>query len=395
MHKADLFEKVEAGKGSSESLVRCLACKHYCSIPEGETGICGVRMNKGGELYLMVYGYPVAVHLDPMEKKPLYHFLPGEKVLSLGTVGCNLSCKFCQNWDISQSPKILKRKFKDGSERRKGLTQLCEGKLVFGAPEGAGTSDSGTEDEPDLEFIEAVRRGFGVQKELKPEDVVAMCEEGGVGAIAYTYNEPTIFLEYARDIGKLAREKGIANVFVTSGYESPEALDACEGWLDAMNIDLKSFRDEFYRDLCGVKLEGVLETIRRAVEMGIWVEVTTLVIEGVNDSDDELGEIAKFLTGLSVDIPWHVTAFHPCYRMKDRPTTSLETLNRAREIGLEAGLRYVYTGNGVGGADDTECPKCGELLIERWGMRCKECKVSGDGECFRCGEKITGKFGLK
>jgi pyruvate formate lyase activating enzyme len=396
MHKADLCEKVEAGKGGSEGVVRCLACKHYCLIPEGETGVCGVRMNKGGDLQLMVYGYPVAVHLDPMEKKPLYHFLPGEKVLSLGTVGCNLSCKFCQNWDISQSPKILKRKFKDGSERRKGLTQLCEGKLVFGEPEGSGTSGSGSPSEPDLDFIEAVRRGFGVQKVLEPAEVVAMCEEGGVGAIAYTYNEPTIFLEYARDIGKLAREKGVKNIFVTSGYESPEALDACKGWLDAMNIDLKSFRDEFYRDLCGVRLEGVLETIRRAVEMGIWVEVTTLVIEGVNDSDEELGKIAAFLAGLSVDIPWHVTAFHPCYRMKDREATSLETLNRAREIGLEAGLRYVYTGNVVGGADDTDCPKCGELLIERWGMRCKECKVSasgkGDGECFRCGGEIAGSF---
>ena len=396
MHKAELYEKVDAGKGGSEGVVRCLACKHYCSIPEGETGICGVRMNKGGELRLMVYGYPVAVHLDPMEKKPLYHFLPGSKALSLGTVGCNLSCKFCQNWDSSQSPKILKKKFKDESERRKGLAQLCEGKLVFGAPEGS--SSEGVE-KPDLEFIEAVRRGFGVQKELEPAEVVAMCEEGEIGAIAYTYNEPTVFFEYARDIGVLAREKGIANVFVTSGYESPEVLAACDGWLDAMNIDLKSFREEFYRDLCGVQLEGVLETIRTAVEMGIWVEVTTLVIEGVNDSDEELGEIAAFLAGLSVDIPWHVTAFHPCYKMMDRPATSLETLKRAREIGVEAGLRYVYTGNVAGGYDDTECSKCGELLIERWGMRCKECRVSSDdsdksgiGKCFRCGEGIAGVY---
>lgn len=392
MEKTELYEGVEAGKGASEDLVRCLACRHYCTIPEGETGICGVRMNRGGKLKLLVYGYPVAVHLDPMEKKPLYHFLPGQKVLSIGTVGCNLSCKFCQNWDISQATKILKKKFKDPARRRRELIRLCEGKLVF------GPSDSG--EEGDLDFIETARRGVGSQRKLEPKDVVQMCKDGEIPAIAYTYNEPVIFFEYARDIGVLARAAGLKNIFVTSGYESSEALTACEDWMDAMNIDLKSFSEDFYRDICGVKLDGVLGTIRAAVAAGIWVEITTLVIEGLNDSVEELREIAEFIAGVSRDIPWHVTAFHPCYKMMDRFETSAETLERAWQIGRDAGLHYVYTGNVLNGKDDTECPKCGELLIERYGMRCKECRVKieiGDGrevgKCFKCGAGIAGVWG--
>ena len=396
MKVADLYEKIDAGKSrgklGSEALVRCLACRHYCTIPEGATGICGVRMNRGGKLQLMVYGNPAAVHLDPMEKKPLYHFLPGQKVFSIGTVGCNLSCKFCQNWDLSQSPKILKTHMKSGPEREKALDKLCSGKLVFGR--------AGGETGPDLEFYDGVAMK---QEEMPPEKVVEICEESGVSAIAYTYNEPTIFIEYARDIGVLAREKGIRNVFVTSGYESVEALAMCEGWLDAMNIDLKSFNESFYRDVCGISLDGVLETIRAAVAAGIWVEITTLVIPGLNDSSEELGKIASFIAGLSVDIPWHVTAFHPCYKMTDREATKEADLERAWQIGVDAGLRYVYTGNIAGGHEDTICPKCGVAAVERFGMECRMCKVeAGSGEsagggaggaCSMCGEGIAGVWG--
>jgi pyruvate formate lyase activating enzyme len=380
MHHCEFYEKLDAGKGGGEGVTRCMACKHYCSIPDGETGICGVRLNKGGKLHLMVYGYPAAVHVDPVEKKPLYHFLPGQKVFSIGTVGCNLSCKFCQNWDLSQSTKILKGKVKEPEARRKALGKLCEGRLTYGM--------AGGDVRPDLEFDEGVAMG---QEKMPPEKVVEICEEGEIPAIAYTYNEPTIFIEYARDIGVLAREKGIRNIFVTSGYESREVLEACDGWLDAMNIDLKSFSADFYRDVCGIQLEGVLETIRRAFDMGIWIEITTLVVPGLNDSSEELNDIARFIAGLSVDIPWHVTAFHPCYKMMDRPSTSKEDLERAWKIGKDAGLRYVYTGNVMGGHEDTECPKCGEVVIERFRMDCRVCRVA-EGKCPMCGEEVGGVF---
>jgi len=422
VHKADLYKKGEKGlKGMpSASFCRCLACKHYCTIPEGETGICGVRMNNGGRLELLVYGHPAAVNVDPMEKKPMYHFLPGSSIFSIGTVGCNLSCKFCQNWDLSQATKILKRKIKEPAQRRKSLVQLCEGKLKYGIAElGEGLgSGTGAGLEPDLDFFEpGGLGGFGGQERLSPDEAVKMCKESGARAIAYTYNEPTIFFEYARDIGVKARAAGLKNVFVTSGYESSETLAACEGWMDGMNIDIKSFSEEFYRNICGVELKGVLETVRKVFEMGIWVEITTLVIPGMNDSDEELKGVAAFIAGLSIDMPWHVTAFHPAYKIMDRPETPPSTLERAWKIGRAAGLRYVYTGNIFGGHDDTECPSCGEVLVERMGMGCRENRVvvaeedppeaggaagggggtraglgnvNKGGACFKCGEKIAG-----
>jgi len=346
-------------------------------------------MNVGGELQLLVHGRPIAVHLDPIEKKPLYHFLPGSSIFSIGTIGCNFSCKFCQNWDISQVTKEVKASGLSGEAYMGEIEKICE-------------------------------RGGEI---LTPEKAVETCVSGGIPSIAYTYNEPTIFIEYARDIGVLAREKGIKNVLVTNGYESPECLEFCRGWVDAMNIDLKAFKEETYASVCGAGggkvdggmaargggnaargLKGVLDTIQRAVEMGIWVELTTLVIPGMNDSSEELEEIARFIAGLSKDIPWHVTAFYPCYKMMDREPTPEATLMRAWEIGRAAGLRYVYTGNIFGGHHNTECPKCGEVLVRRSGMGCEENRVEvcdmehkgGDGiegRCFKCGEKIAGAWG--
>lgn len=368
MHKAELYKKgkgagagakTEATGSGSKGQLRCLACRHYCRISDGGTGVCGVRMNKGGVLDLLVYGKPIAVHLDPIEKKPLYHFLPGSSVFSIGTIGCNFSCKFCQNWDISQVTKEVKIKGLSGETYESEVEKIC------GSGSGSG--------------------GAG----LLPEKAVETCVSGGIPSIAYTYNEPTIFIEYARDIGVLAREKGIKNVLVTNGYESKECLKFCKGWVDAMNIDLKAFSEKTYVSVCGAGLKGVLDTIERAVEMGIWVELTTLVIPGMNDSSEELRAIAKFIAGLSVDIPWHVTAFYPCYKMMDREPTPEATLLRAWEIGREAGLRYVYTGNISGGHHATVCPKCGFAVIERSGMGCEENKIKNGG-CLKCGEKIAG-----
>lgn len=361
MHKAELYKKGKGVKVGAKT-VQCLACRHYCKISDGGTGVCGVRMNKGGVLVLLVYGRPVAVHLDPIEKKPLYHFLPGSSVFSIGTIGCNFSCKFCQNWDISQATKEIKAKGILGERYKEEVGKICG---------GSGAS-------------------------LSPSKAVETCVNGGIPSIAYTYNEPTIFIEYARDIGVKARAAGIKNVLVTNGYESPECLKFCKGWVDAMNIDLKAFSEKTYGGVCGAKLAGVLDTIERAVAMGIWVELTTLVIPGMNDSSEELREIAKFIAGLSVDIPWHVTGFYPCYKMMDREPTSDSTLMRAWEIGRAAGLKYVYTGNISGGHHATVCPKCGFAVVERSGMGCEENGIEVGtgrvGKCPGCGEKVAGRW---
>jgi pyruvate formate lyase activating enzyme len=331
-------------------------------------------MNKGGELGLLVYGKPIAVHLDPIEKKPLYHFLPGSSAFSIGTIGCNFSCKFCQNWDISQVTKEVKAGGLSGSAYEKEIGKICSDGM------GLRWGEEGREKRDD--------------EWLSLEKAVETCVSGGIPSIAYTYNEPTIFIEYARDIGVRARAAGIKNVLVTNGYESPECLEFCRDWVDAMNIDLKAFSEKTYASVCGASLKGVLDTIQRAVEMGIWVELTTLVIPGMNDSEEELKKIARFIARLSCDIPWHVTAFYPCYKMMDREPTSDATLMRAWEIGKAAGLKYVYTGNILGGHHNTECPKCGEILIKRSGMGCEENKVAvgrnGTGKCPKCGEKIAG-----
>lgn len=350
MKKAVLYKKLTGGK------VRCLACSFNCVIPEGNFGVCGVRENKGGDLYLLVYGKPCAVHVDPIEKKPLFHFLPGSEIFSIGTYGCDFGCEFCQNDSISQPTRIAKKEFaKDISAQREKIHAIC---------------------------------GQGV--DLPPEEIVERCVKEGIPSIAYTYNEPAVFFEYAYDTAKLGHAKGLRNVFVSNGFESLEALKKIRPYLDAINIDLKSFREDFYRDICHAGLKPVLDNIKHCYDMGIWTEVTTLVIPGHNDSDSELSKIAGFIASISKDIPWHVTAFYPCYNMLDVPRTPEKTLLRAYGIGKKAGLNYVYTGNIPGlGHENTFCPKCGETLIERASMSVLR-NFLKNGKCPKCKFKPSG-----
>lgn len=350
MHEAILYEPME------KQAVRCTACKIRCVVKPGGAGVCGVRQNKGGKLYLLVYGKASAVNIDPIEKKPLYHFLPGSQIFSIGTVGCNFACSFCQNWDLSQLARSLRER-------------LMKEKHI-----------------EDIE-LEVGRYGY----ELPPERVVQLCREKRVPSIAYTYNEPVIFFEYLHDASTRARRYGIRTVFVSNGYESEEALDMASGYLDAMNIDLKSFRDGFYKKLCKARLQPVLDTIGEVYKRGIWLEVTTLVIPGQNDSEGELRDIAGFIASVSRDIPWHISAFHPAYKMKETAHTSRAALIKAYEIGLEAGLNYIYVGN----IQDEErsatyCPNCGAALIERTGYLPRIENTFSNGQCGRCHTKIPG-----
>ncbi len=349
MHEAMLYKKL---KGKN---IQCTACKQNCEIKEGNTGICAVRQNKDGKLYLLVYGKASAVNIDPIEKKPLFHFLPGTQIFSLGTVGCNFSCSFCQNWDLSQCTKDLKVKL------------LKEKK-------------------PALIGVEVGKMGY----ELSPQKIVDICIEKNIPSIAFTYNEPVIFFEYAYDTAKLAKKHGIKTVFVSNGYESEEALEKLHPYLDAMNIDIKAFTDKFYLRLCKARLQPVLETVKHAKKLGIWVEITTLLIPGENDSEKELKELAEFIASVDKDMPWHVTAFHPDYKMLDKEATPHASLIKAYDIGRKAGLRYVYLGNIMDDKrSNTYCPKCNELLIERHWHKV-EMKNLKDGKCRKCKEKIAG-----
>lgn len=276
-------------KALSSDKVKCLACKHYCVIEEGKYGICGVRKNIKGKLYLEVYGKPIAVAIDPIEKKPLRHFLPGTKIFSIGTIGCNFKCEFCQNADISQ-----------------------------------------------------VRQKDMYATELSPSEIVDYCLMNKIPSIAYTYNEPTIFFEYTYDTAKLANKKGIKNVYVSNGYYSKEAIDMISPYLDAINIDLKAFTDKFYNKICGAKLNNVLESIKYTHKLGIWVEITTLLVPDENDSIEEITKIAEFIKSVDEGIPWHVSAFHPAYKMMNKNRTPLEIVEKAVEIGRKVGLKYVY-----------------------------------------------------
>ncbi|MGB9763357.1 MAG: AmmeMemoRadiSam system radical SAM enzyme [Minisyncoccia bacterium] len=327
------------------TLIQCLACNNYCTIPQGKTGICAVRKNENGELKLLVDNRVAALNLDPIEKKPLFHFLPGEVALSFGTYGCNFGCEFCQNWDISQTPKIESSKFRD-------------------------------------------LNSYG--EELNPEQIINYCKENKIPIIAYTYNEPTIWVEYAFKIMKLARKNNIKNVWVSNGYMSKETLKLIAPYLDAINVDLKSFSEDFYQNIIHAHLEPVKENIKKIWKMGIWEEVTTLIIPGFNDSLKELQEIAEFLFQISPDLPWHISAFYPNYKMLNIPITPKEILLKAYQIGKKVGLRYVYTGN-IPDSDyeSTYCPKCGYKLIKRWGIEMIENKLK-DGKCPNCGEEIAG-----
>jgi pyruvate formate lyase activating enzyme len=333
MKEAMFYENID-GK------VRCHLCNHHCVIKEGKRGICAVRENHDGRLYSLVYGKSVAVGIDPIEKKPFFNFYPGTSSYSLATVGCNFHCLHCQNWEISQMPR------------------------------GKG--------------------GRIVGDELGPERIVSEAARFGCMSIAYTYTEPTIFFEYAYDTAKLAHKEGIKNLFVTNGYTSGEAIKEIAPFLDAANVDLKSFDEDFYHEVCGAKLQPVLDNIKFYKELGVWVEVTTLIIPGYNDDEIQLKEIAEFIRRVGEEIPWHITAFYPAYKLLDVPATPVESLRKARDIGLHAGLRYVYEGNIPGeGGESTYCSNCGELLIERSGHYIKRNKLV-DGRCPKCKAKMDG-----
>lgn len=330
-----MFYEILDGK-----VVKCNLCSHRCpSIADGKSGICGVRVNRGGRLYTLVYGRVVSAAVDPIEKKPLFHFLPRSLAYSIATVGCNFRCGNCQNFEISQMPREQNR--------------------IVG-------------------------------EEVSPQEVVAEAKRHDCKSIAYTYTEPTIFFEYAYDTARLAAKEGIKNVFVTNGYITEEALTTMRPYLDAANIDLKAFSDGFYRRICGARLDPVLNSIKLHKRLGIWIEVTTLIIPTLNDHEDELRSIAQFIKGVGAEIPWHVTGFYPAYRLTDIPRTPASTLRRAREIGLEEGLRYVYTGNVPGEkGENTYCYRCGELLIRRYGYQILEIRIK-DSRCSRCGTRIDG-----
>jgi len=333
MKEAMFFRRLKGKK------VRCDLCAHHCVIEEGKRGICGVRVNEGGSLYSLVFGKAVATHVDPIEKKPLFHFQPGSTSFSVATVGCNFRCAHCQNADISILP---------------------------------------------------ISRGHILGQDLTPEEIVVAAEENGCRSIAYTYTEPTVFFEYAHDTARLAAEKDIGNIFVTNGYMTEEALRTIQPCLNAANVDLKSFSEDHYRQICGARLQPVLESLQLMKSLGIWLEVTTLVIPTLNDSEEELRRIAEFIFNLGPETPWHVSQFYPTFQLTHLPPTPVESIRRGREIGLDVGLRYVYTGNIPGDeGESTFCYRCGRRLIHRHGYSILENRLQ-ESCCDRCGAIIDG-----
>jgi pyruvate formate lyase activating enzyme len=336
MHEASFYHQLE------DHQVQCGLCRQRCRIADGHRGICAVRENRGGILYSLVYGKLIAQNVDPIEKKPLYHVLPGTRSYSIATVGCNLRCRHCQNAEISQA-----------------------------AHEHPG------------------KQIPGPREEISPETVIAAANSSGCRSIAYTYTEPTVFYEYALDVARLAHTAGLKNIFVTNGYISEDPLREISPLLDAANIDLKGFNDDFYRRVCGARLDETLDAIRLYHELGIWIEITTLIIPHLNDSDDELRGIAQFIHDLSPNIPWHVSRFHPDYKMQDRTTTPINTLLKAQDIGREQGLQYIYVGNVGGLSETTVCPQCTQVLVERKGFAITDKHII-NGRCSRCHALIPG-----
>jgi pyruvate formate lyase activating enzyme len=334
MKEAMLYSPLEDGK------VQCILCNHRCIISSSKRGLCGVRENREGKLYTLVYGRAISLNVDPIEKKPIFHLFPGSTSFSIATVGCNFRCLQCQNHEISQMPR--------GEDGR------IEG------------------------------------SEVSPSKIVSLTKQYRCQSISYTYTEPTIYFEYAFEIARQAHQGGIKNIFVTNGYMTEEALKTIQPYLDAANVDLKSFREEFYKEVCGAKLKPVLENLKQMRQMGIWVEITTLIIPTLNDSDQEFEEIAQFIVSLGREVPWHISAFYPTYKMLNLPRTPVSALHRARKIGINAGLRYVYCGNIPGEeGEDTFCPQCGRRVIERVGFRVAKNDVV-NGACRHCHEKIDG-----
>jgi len=338
LKRAVLWEPADEGK------VRCSLCNRRCLIGADKLGQCGVRKNIGGILYSLNYDRVCAANVDPIEKKPLFHFQPGSRSFSIAAPGCNFQCVFCQNWHISQMA---------------------------------------------LEYEKIEGQSY------RPEDIVKIAVRDRCDNIAYTYTEPTVFMELCADCGRLAKERGLANVFVSNGYETIEAIDFAKEWLDGINIDLKSFSEDYYKNLCKARLAPVLDTIGYiAKHTDIWMEITTLIVPGENDSDEELKKIADFIVNdAGADVPWHVSRFYPCYQMDDKTATPPETLQRALDIGKTAGLHYVYVGNLPGArAESTFCYKCGGTLIERSGYTIYANNIK-NGQCPDCGTEVAG-FGL-
>ena len=324
-----------------KNTVYCHLCAHCCVIGPGKTGLCGVRMNQNGVLETLVYGRLVAQSVDPIEKKPLFHFFPGSRTYSIATVGCNFKCHFCQNADIAQMPH--------------GQSGRLIGETVL------------------------------------PEQVVSAAEESNCQSIAYTYTEPTVFFEYTLDTARLAHQRQIKNIYVSNGYMSAKALGIIAPYLHAANVDLKAFSSAFYKNYCGASLTPVLNTLRKMKDLGIWLEVTTLIIPGLNDSPTELEQLAKFIAcDLGTETPWHISRFHPAHQMTDRPPTPLDTLSVTREIGLAAGLRYVYLGNVPGQeGENTYCRACNKIVIGRRGFQLGIYAIE-NGSCKYCGARIDG-----
>lgn len=336
MGEALLYERLP------ENRVRCNMCAQECAIKPGKRGLCGVRENREGTLYSLVHGLVIAENLDPIEKKPFFHVCPGSLSLSIASAGCNFQCIFCQNHEISQMPR--------------------ERKIIPG-------------------------------RKVKPEHLVGLAVESGSASIAYTYTEPTISLEFACEVAEMATDKGILNVFVTNGYLSEQALKLVSPYLDAANVDLKSFNDGFYRRYCGGRLQPVLDTLRRLREQDIWIEVTTLIIPGLNDTPEELRQLARFIRSLGAEVPWHISRFHPRYRLHTIGSTPAETIAMAREIGREEGLKYLYAGNLPGDeGEKTFCAACGTLLIDREGYRINSINLVEGGTCPNCTTKMEGIF---
>jgi len=335
VREGELYEKLDSGR------VRCYACGHCCPIPAGFAGVCKVRYNRGGQLFVP-YGYVSALHLDPIEKKPFFHALPGSRALSFGMLGCDLHCGYCQNWVTSQALRDFRSS---------------------------------------LDFTS-----------ITPRRIVEAARSSGAASVISTYNEPLITAEWAVAVFREARGAGLITGFVSNGNATPQVLEYLRPWVDLYKVDLKSFDDRHYHELGG-RIGPILDSIRRIHAMGFWLEIVTLVIPQFNDSEAELTSIAEFLAGISIDIPWHVTAFHEDYKMFGQGNTTAATLQRAAAIGHRAGLRYVYAGNLPGALarlEDTRCPNCGAAVIERRGFQVLSNRLRAGGLCPACGSPIPG-----
>ena len=333
IREAMLYDKL------ADEIVHCNLCAHRCTINPDRRGICGVRENKGGVLYSLVYGTLIAEHIDPIEKKPFFHVYPASRSYSIAAVGCNFSCEFCQNHEISQMPRSTL--------------------MIMG-------------------------------EDTACAEIVVRAKNSGSKTISYTYTEPTVYFELAYETAILASKEGLKNVFVTNGFMTREAIETIAPYLAAANVDLKSIRDDFYQKQCGARLGPVLESLAKMKQMGIWLEITTLLIPGLNDSDQELRDIAKFIARLGVETPWHISRFHPQFKMRGVPVTPLTSLHRAVEIGKKQGLKYVYSGNVPGDeGENTYCSNCRNRLIERHGFNVISTNLNGN-KCLKCGTELEG-----